>query len=278
MKNFYIITNPLKDKDSQIAENVHRTILSKQANAKVEIAGVDFDATKVPKETELIIVIGGDGSVLSVAKKIIDKKIPVIGVNLGTVGYLTEIEQNGIAEAIDSILLNSYKIEERMMLEGTVYIHGEEDKANCALNDIVITRRGDLQVIGYRITVNGSYLNDFYADGIILSTPTGSTGYNLSAGGSIVEPSAKLIVLTPICPHTLNTRSIILSVEDTIDVEILPPKGEKPLEVGVYFDGGDCKPLNPGDHVKVTKSDYVTEICKLKDESFLEVLHQKISE
>lgn len=164
-----------------------------------------------------------------------------------------------------------------MMLAGIVTCNGKVSSQLSALNDIVLIRRGDFQIIGYRIYVNGQYLNDFYGDGIILSTPTGSTGYNLSAGGPIVEPKAQLIVLTPVSPHSLSTRSIILSVEDRIEVEILPPKGEKNVEVGVCFDGGDDGILHSGDKVEIFRSPQVTRIIKLSDAGFLEVLHQKMS-
>ena len=132
---------------------------------------------------------------------------------------------------------------------------------------MTITRRGPLQIIQFRIWVNGQVLNSYGADGIVIATPTGSTGYNMSAGGPIVEPGASLILLTPICPHTLNTRSIILRAEDEVVVEI-----------GERQSGSRCLILKSGDRLKVTRSDKTTSIMKLSELSFLERLHRKMSE
>ena len=167
--------------------------------------------------------------------------IPLIGVNLGTLGYLAEVESSHLEVALKQLTEDDFTCEKRMMLWGKFLPDGAEEGTseikNYALNDIAITRKGSLQVLCFHIYVNEQYLCTYHADGVLLSTPTGSTGYNLSAGGPIVEPSAEFILLTPICPHTLNSRSIILSSEDV--VEIVIPKGREGhvqcLEVN--FDG-----------------------------------------
>ena len=186
--------------------------------------------------------------------------------------------------ALEKLLREEYTIEERMMLSGRVLREdgsGEEAQVH-ALNDVAITRRGPLQVIRFRIWVNGQVLNSYGADGIVIATPTGSTGYNMSAGGPIVEPGANLIVLTPICPHTLNTRSIVLRAEDEVVVEIGEKQSgqDKALsrEVEVNFDGSRCLILKTGDRIKVTRSSKTTSIMKLSERSFLERLHRKMSE
>lgn len=281
MKRFYIVSNRKKDEDLQVAERLKNALQSCADDVVAEIYSADMsypiEVGKIPKETEAIVVLGGDGTLIRVAKDTVSNGIPLIGVNLGALGYLAEVESSGIEDAARRLVNENYLIEERMMLAGTMEKNGQVSKEISALNDVVLTRRGDFQVVGYRIYVNGQYLHDYYADGIILSTPTGSTGYNLSAGGSIVEPNAKLIVLTPVCPHTLSTRSIILSSEDRIDIEILPSKGEKEIEVGACFDGGDDGILTTGDRVTVYRSPQVTRIIKLSDVGFLEVLHKKLS-
>lgn len=278
MKNFFVVTNSLKDKNEETAQKLRDALLAVDPLVTVTIADMNFKVEQIPPGCELVLVIGGDGTVLYVSKKLIKQKLPLIGINLGAVGYLTEIDPTGLQEAAEALVLDRYQLEERMMLEGHVETSAGKTGYQSALNDIVITRKGNLQVVGYRIRVNGSYLNDFFADGVIISTPTGSTGYSMSAGGTIVEPSAKLMVLTPICPHTLNSRCIILSQEDIVEIEILPPKGDKGLEVAVFFDGDQGIDLTPGNRVLIQKSNYVTTICKLKNESFLEILHKKISE
>lgn len=282
MNKFYIVPNRIKDVDLKVASLVEKELLRCDPLASVTIEEANMNGTgkairNIPAGTECIIVLGGDGTLIRVAKDTVNCNIPLIGVNLGTLGYLAEVELSAVSGAMEKLVLDRYHLEERMMLAGIVTCNGKVSSQLSALNDIVLIRRGDFQIIGYRIYVNGQYLNDFYGDGIILSTPTGSTGYNLSAGGPIVEPKAQLIVLTPVSPHSLSTRSIILSVEDRIEVEILPPKGEKNVEVGACFDGGDDGILHSGDKVEIFRSPQVTRIIKLSDAGFLEVLHQKMS-
>lgn len=277
MKKFIIVSNIVKDAELKIAYELEARMKAIGA----EVIGVyemnDIKDADI-SSCQCVLVVGGDGTMLRVAKDIMDYGLPIVGVNLGDLGFLTEIEICNIESAVEAIMQDKYHIEERMMLDGVVSRNNELEKITSALNDVVLSRRGDLQIIGYRVYVNGLYLNDFFADGIILSTPTGSTGYNMSAGGPIVEPKAQLMVLTPVSPHTLSTRSIMLSASDKVEVEILPPKGNKGIEVGVYFDGGDSKILTEGDRVSITKGHKVIRILKLSDMSFLEVLHKKMAE
>lgn len=284
MKKFYIMPNHLKDTDLKIAFMVQEELYRCDPGVEVVVEEKIEErmSGRFAKNTECVIVLGGDGTMIRAANDIVGSGIPLIGVNLGTLGYLTEIEKEHIPTAMKRLVTGDYNIEERMMLAGVVDCKGEgakveAAKAVSALNDVVLTRRGDFQIIGYRVCVNGKYLNDFYADGMILSTPTGSSGYNLSAGGSIVEPRARLIVLTPVCPHTMSTRSIILSPEDKIEIEVLAPRGEKPVEVEACFDGAGQGILHPGDRVTVFRSSQVTKMIKLSDMGFLEVLHKRLS-
>ncbi len=165
-----------------------------------------------------------------------------------------------------------------MMLSGGVFREGKCVVRDYALNDIVISRRGSLQVLHFHIYVNGRFLNGYVADGMIVATPTGSTGYNMSAGGPIVEPGASLLLLTPICPHTLNTRSIVLSPEDEVVIEIPEGRENCVQTVEASFDGSHRVILNTGDKIIIQKASKTTEILKLNTESFLEILHKKMSE
>ena len=164
------------------------------------------------------------------------------------------------------------------MLNGKAYLGDGRTEEGWALNDIVISRSGSLQIIRFNIYVNGQFLNDYSADGMIVTTPTGSTGYNLSAGGPLIEPGARLIMLTPICPHTLNQRSIILSPEDVIEIEIPGGNEEKIQTVEASFDGSHTVPLSSGDRLRIVKSEKMTEFIQLNQVSFLEVLHKKMSQ
>lgn len=275
MKRFCIISNSIKDTRLKVAYRVNACLTTLGAVSKV------FDLVEnepvVPQDTEAILVIGGDGTLLSVAKKTMYLKLPMLGINLGAIGYLTEVEISEIEIALKRLITNDFSIEERMMIAGRrLEADGRSAETSYALNDVVISRRGDIQVISYRVYVNNKFLTEQRADGIIVSTPTGSTGYNLSAGGPIVKPDARLLVLTPICPHTLNTRSIILSAEDVVKIELLPTYSQKKVEAGFFIDGASTGVLGPEDIVVVSGTDRVTRIIKLSDDGFLEVLQHKL--
>ena len=240
----------------------------------------DADRTAPHAAASCMIVLGGDGTMLKAAKETAFSRIPLLGVNLGTMGYLAEVEVASLEEALERLLRGDYTVEERMMLSGSVRRgDGSRETAQLdALNDVTVTRCGPMQVVPVRIWVNGQLLAGYGADGIVIATPTGSTGYNLSAGGPIVEPEAGLILLTPICPHTLNTRSVVLCDRDEVEVEI----GRKPSgdvqEVEVSFDGALLTRLRSGDRVRVKKSERTTSIIRLSEPAFLERLHRKMSE
>lgn len=283
MEHFYIITNQAKDDRLQVTDHI-RSVLE-QSGKQVGVyvyrstgeAGEDMRLPDIPANTDCILVLGGDGTLLRAAGSTVEKEIPLLGINLGTLGYLAEVEKTGIDNALQKLLQGKYYLEQRMMLTGKLTRENTVLEDTHALNDVVITRSGSLQIINFDIYVDGQFLNAYSADGVIISTPTGSTGYNMSAGGPIVEPNAKLIVVTPICPHTVNTRSIILSSEDSIVVEIKPTHDGKKLRAEVSFDGSHRTALQSGDRISIARSAKTTEIIKLKDVSFLEVLHKKMS-
>ena len=201
----------------------------------------------------------------------------MLGINLGTLGFLAEVDRQSIHAALDKLIADDYEIEERMMLTGTVW-HGDKIIGqDIALNDIVIGREGPLRVVRFKNYVNDVYLNSYNADGIIIATPTGSTGYSLSAGGPIISPTASMLVLTPICPHTLNSRSIVFSGEDQIKIEIGKGRRGDTDEACATFDGDAIFPLKTGDYVEIKKSREVTRILKINQVSFLEVLRNKLS-
>lgn len=233
---------------------------------------------EVPADADCMIVLGGDGTVLQAARLTKMLRVPIIGVNLGTLGYMTEVEVPNLEESLERLIAGDYVQESRMMLGGRATFSDGREEEGWALNDIVIARSGPLQIIRFNIYVNGQFLNDYSADGVIVTTPTGSTGYNLSAGGPLVEPGARLIVLTPICPHSLNQRSIVLSPEDVIEIQI-PARGESGNQnVEASFDGSHIIPLRTGDRLRIVRSEETTEFLKLGQVSFLDVLHRKMKE
>lgn len=278
MKHVLIYTNRHKDAELFFTERVKAFLEQRGVSCAVRLQEPDSGTALSDSEAaDCMIVLGGDGTMLQAARDVKTRKIPLIGVNLGTLGYMTEIETGNLEESLDKLLSGDYRTESRMMLNGKLYLKDERTWEDWALNDIVISRCGSLQILQFNIYVNGQFLNGYSADGVIITTPTGSTGYNLSAGGPIVEPRARLIMLTPICPHSLNQRSIVLSPEDVIEIEIC--KGREGLEqvVEVSFDGNHRMPLHTGERVRIVKSDKTTEIIQLNQVSFLEVLHKKLS-
>lgn len=283
MKHFYLITNEVKDPDGLYTEKITAYLENHGGKVtridNVECKGMDAAAGKRHSEEEptCALVLGGDGTLLRAARNMIERDIPLLGINLGTLGYLAEVESGAVEPALDKLLAGEYTREERMMLVGQVKKQDREE-ASIALNDIVISRFGSLQILTLHSYVNGQFLNSFSADGIIVATPTGSTGYNMSAGGPVVEPAANLLLLTPICPHTLNARSIVLAPEDEIRIEIPQGKDGRMQEVEANFDGSHKIRLETGDSIVVRKAAKTTGILKLNTESFLTVLHKKMSE
>ena len=274
MNRFFIVTNDGKDTDykvtnkiKQLLEDAGKTCILCEKDAEKRII-----RETIPKEIDCAIVIGGDGSFIEAARALQEHDIPILGVNMGTLGYLTEVEVSHIEEAVSQIIAGDYSTENRMMLEGT-FLDGSKD---ISLNDIIVSRKGSLRVIHFDLYVEGELLNSYKADGVIISTPTGSTAYNLSAGGPIVQPTASMIVITPICSHALNTSSIVLSADDEIEIRIGEGRNGTTEEVLVAFDGADMVTLFTGDTVKIRKSEAVTKIMKLSKVSFLEILRRKM--
>lgn len=276
MKRFFLITNEAKDPQGVFTKRIAGVI--ERCGGEAVCVQNDRQALTESKEARIdcALVLGGDGTLLRAARNLMDSGIPLLGINLGTLGYLAEVESVGAEEAIERLVRDEFVCEERMMLAGRIL--AEKEEMQYALNDVVISRCGTLQILNVRIYVNDRFLNNYCADGVIVAAPTGSTGYNLSAGGPIVEPSANLLLLTPICPHTLNTRSIVFSPEDEITVEI--PAGKDGCEqmVEANFDGSYKVALRTGDRIMIHRADKTTGIVRLNTESFLTVLHKKMSE
>ena len=273
MKKFGIVSNEIKDPQMQMAERIRSFLFSHGAECVVIKETQD-----ITEDIECVLVLGGDGTMLQAANEIAGENILMIGVNLGTLGYLAEIELDNLEEALNQLLIDDYVLDERIMLQGRVVTKEGIKDISPALNDISITRCGSLQIIALKIYVNGQFLCRWNADGIIISTPTGSTGYNMSAGGPIVEPSANLIVLTPICAHTLNARSIILKAEDIVEIEIDSGHNGMLLQVEANSDGNERISMETGDKIFISKAENTTKIIKLSKVSFLEILNKKMGD
>lgn len=284
MDHFYVITNPFKDADLKVTYFIRDYLINKGKTCVIDTGGDNkkqegyTDRAKVDDRTECVIVLGGDGTLLQAAADLVDMDIPFLGINLGTLGFLAEVNVSEAAAALDRLIRDDYEIEKRMMLQGTGFAGSPQEEEAMALNDIVITRKGSLQIINFNIYVNGLFLHKYHADGVIVATPTGSTGYSLSAGGPVVEPRASLILVSPICPHSMQNRSIVLSPEDTVTIEIESGREGKGQGVEAIFDGSHKIPLKAGDKLEIKKSEKTTGIIKLSQVSFLESLHKKMND
>lgn len=285
MEKFTIITNSVKDKNRSVTNKIADYLLSHKKECMVLEAEERrenqpyyyTDVSQIPNDMECVIVLGGDGTLLQAARDVVDREIPLFGINLGTLGYLAEIEQHNIYPALDRLMSDRFTIERRMMLSGVILRNGQEIARDVALNDIVISREGPLRVVRFHNYVNDTFLNTYKADGIIISTPTGSTGYSLSAGGPIISPNASMLLMTPLAPHALNTRSIVFSPEDVITVEVGEGRDGSVEQGMAYFDGAASVPMVTGDKIRISKSKKDTRIIKINNISFLETLRNKMS-
>ena len=284
MNRFFIITNMKKDPDRRFT-NMLKGFLELNGRKCIEILSEEYKGKKrlsidMNPKTDCLLVIGGDGSVLRAAHLVLGTGVPILGINLGTLGYLAEVEKNNWQEIIGLLLKGNYEIEPRMMLEGRMVerngVTVNEDRILHGLNEAVV-RSSALRVINFNVYVDGHLLNNLDADGIIISTATGSTAYNMSAGGPLVEPKAQLLLLTPICAHTLNTRSVVLSAEDSIVIEMAKNTRNEKILAEAAFDGGSSFSLGYGDRIEIKRSDEVTNLVKLSTRSFLSTLHKKMS-
>ena len=284
MNRFLIITNKEKDIDFLVTNKIVAYI--EAAGKKATLSSVssvqeESGPTIIPEDIECAIVLGGDGTIIQSANDLMTLNIPILGVNMGTLGYLAEIEEHHVPEALDRLFQDDYRIENRIMIQGNIIYNSrnpdnEEDWVGYALNDVVITRKGFSRIISLGIYVNDVLVDNFLGDGVIISTPTGSTAYNLSAGGPIVIPPACVMVITPICPHSLSPRSIVVSAEDTIKVIVGKSKKTLEAEAMVNYDGKKVLDLGTDDIIEIKKAIYNTKLIKLNRTGIYEILRSKL--
>ena len=277
MNNFFIIANKQKDINLEITEQIRHHISRLGAVCNIyDQYDRDVSSIDIPEGTQCILVIGGDGTILAAARMLVGSNIPLLGINLGTLGFLADVNLADLSKTLDLLLQDQYQVENRIMLTAEVYKQGEKAATYIALNDFNINRFGASRVIGLKLGINGSVIDRYRADGVIVCTPTGSTGYNLSAGGPIINPTCKNFVITPICPHSLTARSIVLAKEDIVTVEVEQIRSNIKEEAIISFDGREGLSLFPGDQVKIYKSQEVTPFIKATEVSFVQILKEKL--
>ncbi len=275
MKKVCVIANAVKETASERAEQVRVFFRDRGIDCVVLLD--DFSEqtsyeTVLRDDMECAVVLGGDGTLIHVARKLAEKKIPVFGINMGNLGFLTHADSGKAREALESLVAGEFSIEERMMLEASV----DGQVFGTALNDVVLTRNGFSRIIRVSTFVNGKQVCNYKGDGVIVATPTGSTGYSLSAGGPVVAPTAELFVITPICPHSLNARSIVLSGEDELHLIVREEKKTQDEEAILTLDGQRAKDLAAEDRIVIRKSDKKAYFIQLNHHSFFDALHRKL--
>ncbi len=284
INNIYLITNNEKDTGLKFTRELIKFLNDNNKSVYMERYDV-FNSENVSiakiedlNNIDLAIVLGGDGTIIHASKRLVEKGIPLVGINLGSLGFLADIEQEKYKEKLIEIFRGDFITIDRGMLRAEVVDSktGEVLFSADGLNDVVIAREGISHMLAFSVYVNKSFMNDYSADGVIISTSVGSTAYNLSAGGPILAPNSRATVITPICPHSLADRSIVLNNGDEIKIDFENNRTAWRTGVIVAIDGAKSFELSVGQHVEIKKSKYVTTLVKVGDYDFYKSLRYKL--
>ena len=281
MRKIGLISNITKDTDGsktlEIVNSIEKhslhVYLSSSLYKQIKIGIVCTDE-EFYKQSDLILVLGGDGTILQTARKAAINGKPILGINLGRMGYLAEAEIADFEKTLESLIDGSYIIEERMMLEAKLKRQGKVISHYLALNDIAVAKGSFSRIIQLTAYINDIMVNHYSADGLLVSSPTGSTAYSLSAGGPVIDPEMECLLMTPICPHTLSSRPIVTANSSKIDIV----NKDKSSDVLITIDGQDGEELAYMDTVSISKAPCVTKLIKLNNRGFYTLLRNKLSE
>jgi NAD+ kinase len=231
-----------------------------------------YQKTHLAGKADVLLILGGDGTMLNAARLAGERGIPILGVNMGGLGFLTEVRLEHLYPSLERVFANDFVLDERLMLKTHVHRHGETVAQGAVLNDVVISKGTLARMIELQIAIQGQFVTNLRGDGLIISTPTGSTAYSLSAGGPIVNPAVQGLILTPICPHTLTHRPLIVPINAQIDVT-LTSKDDGAMAT---LDGQVGVAMTQGDTVEVTASEHRTRLIRFPESSYYEVLREKL--
>ena len=273
MKNIVVALNPSKDKDGKILSLVMSQITTVFKHSKVIVLNsYEMNKYRFQDKLDLLIVLGGDGTLLGVARDINGKyDVPILGVNIGNLGFLSSIEIQDFSEALKKIKNGQYIIQNRILLECTMLNQDDNDKGK-ALNDVVIARGTLSRMAKFEVFIDNKLYYRFKGDGLIVSTPTGSTGYSFSAGGPFIYPDVDVILLTPICPHTRGMQPIVLKSSSEILIKAENYNGE----IYLTFDGQEAKQINDNTSIIIKKAKQIAKILLFDNYDYFNVLRQKI--
>lgn len=276
VKKIAVIPNYTKDNEYTYTKRLcdflaDKAVVVMQEKDKIEGIIAEFTSGSVYEGVDAVIILGGDGTMLQAAEPCGKNSIPVMGINLGKVGFMTEVETSDMESALERLLCDDYTVEERMMMKVTV--SGESGRSSyIALNDAVISKP-DAKMVAMELCANGEKVSEYMADGLIISTPTGSTGYSLSAGGPVADPAMEVFIATPICAHTLSARPMLMSEQKKITLQLIENGSDTAI---VTVDGENKCIMNKSDIVTVEKSEYRLKIIKLGKQSFYHTMMAKL--
>ena len=231
-----------------------------------------YEKREISQQADLLIVLGGDGTLLSVARAAHPHNIPILAVNLGNLGFLAEISIDELYPTLENILAGKFEIENRMLLNACIWRNGEKVEDHNVLNDVVINKGAVARVINLQVLVDGQYMTSYRADGLIIATPTGSTAYSLSAGGPIIHPSMHTLVLSPICPFTLTNRSILIPDQSIIQVKLAAEYDD----VRVTLDGQEGYDMRVGDILEIKKTKTSLQLIRGPNKNYYQILRDKL--
>lgn len=282
MKKVGLIVNKDKDVDFTITKQLLDWLVKESVSVFI-YDEIDYfheniihcTKRKMFENVDFVITLGGDGTILGVAREIVEFDVPILGVNLGHLGFITEVEIKEMFFALKEVLCGEYHVENRIMLHSQVITKGNIVKSFYALNDICITRGYLSRMVKLNTYINNNFVDVYNADGLLVSTPTGSTAYSLSAGGPIVNPTLNVMLITPICPHSLKSRTIVVSEDDKIDIHVDSNSGDV---IYITADGQEGYKLISGDIVSVKRMEKSLKLIKVLNRSFYDVLRNKLKD
>lgn len=279
--NVGIVVNFSKDKELKVTEAIIHWIeargghvfLTEKASLMLNKPEYNCVPDDMYRNSDFIIVLGGDGTILGAAREAAEFETPLLGVNMGHLGFLAEVEVGDLFKSLEAIFVNGIKVEKRLMLQASV-CKNNKCREFFALNDIVITRGTLSRVISLNVFIDNDFVTAISGDGLILASPTGSTAYSLSAGGPVISPALSAITMTPICPHSLSNRSIVVSGKEIIRVDLKVGSGDAYLTI----DGQEGYKIAEGENVTINSAPFSTNLVKVSDRSFYDVLRTKLTE
>ena len=275
-----IVSNLSKDISGENTEKIIRGIMNRNMQPLVSSPvhrllhmGNLLGERELFQLSDLILVLGGDGTILQTARPAALFGKPILGINLGRLGFLAEAEMADCEFILDALSSGAYQIEKRMMLEAELLRDGRQISRSIALNDMAVAKGSYARILHLKVEIDGEFVNRYAADGLLVSSPTGSTAYSLSAGGPIIYPGIECLLMTPVCPHTLNSRPIVTSSCSRIAIEVI----DKNRDIQLTIDGQEAVSLQEGDRIVISKSSHVTQLIRLSGYGFFNLLRSKLS-